>query len=86
MTSSRGKKPSFLKIEGFHMAARAIITDEVAVTDRNASMSWNSRIISCEPPLEKKYILNAFTKQIITTSYKIKGSNTWPWVANTIYQ
>jgi len=39
MTFLKGKGPSFLKIDGFHMAARAIITDEAAVAFWKVSMS-----------------------------------------------
>lgn len=39
MTSSRGRRPSLRKMDGFHMAARATITEEAAVACRKSSMS-----------------------------------------------
>ena len=39
MTSSKGRGPSLRKMDGFHMAARATITEEAAVARRKSSIS-----------------------------------------------
>lgn len=52
MTSSRGRRPSLRKMDGFHMAARATITEEAAVACRKSSMSKYFWMWSWDPPLK----------------------------------
>lgn len=57
MTVSTGSAPCWRKTEGFHMAARAIMTDDAPVATRNVSMSSNVFTMSEEPPLQRDRVM-----------------------------
>ncbi len=62
MTVCTSNLPCGLKMDGFHCAARASITESAPHSRLNSSMSVN-RVISLEPPLKEQGRLSVSRRQ-----------------------